>query len=326
MKTLNLNKIILLTTLFLAAIAFSNSANALCVVNGDGAIVTVSGDSTTPVKDDTTTDDYTANTATRDCLITPDVYKLNIYKFGLCSADPDLNDLSSCQMFFEETAGVEVDIQAGVSATLPIPEFYIEPGTYPFLYVQLSSKLGMKWSATFSNAVDGSSGDGNGGTYCWTGNAGLRASNGQDNEAAFTTAHGTSLAGGIKTLDCGTAEGTVVTAYEILTKFSDSSCSSALTANGDRSTFEIEGTGTARGIPTVSLLTAADVFATTCANAAKIAWTTALDTSYVVTEDSTFAMSIKATAANSIEFSDGNDNDILFIGSGAPRIYLTVTD
>ena len=326
MKTLNLNKIILLTTLFLAAIAFSNSANALCVVNGDGAIVTVSGDSTTPVKDDTTTDDYTANTATTDCLITPDVYKLNIYKFGLCSADPDLNDLSSCQMFFEETAGVEVDIQAGVSATLPIPEFYIEPGTYPFLYVQLSSKLGMKWSATFSNAVDGSSGDGNGGTYCWTSNAGLRASNGQDNGAAFTTAHGTSLAGGIKTLDCGTAEGTVVTAYEILTKFSDSSCSSALTANGDRSTFEIEGTGTARGIPTVSLLTAADVFATTCANAAKIAWTTALDTSYVVTEDSTFAMSIKATAANSIEFSDGNDNDILFIGSGAPRIYLTVTD
>ena len=41
MKTLNLNKIILLATLFLAAIAFSNSANALCVVNGDGAIVTV---------------------------------------------------------------------------------------------------------------------------------------------------------------------------------------------------------------------------------------------------------------------------------------------
>ena len=39
MKTLNLNKIILLTTLFLAAIAFSNSANALCVVNGAGAIV-----------------------------------------------------------------------------------------------------------------------------------------------------------------------------------------------------------------------------------------------------------------------------------------------
>ena len=326
MKTLNLNKFVLLTVLSLAGLVFSNSASALCVVNGDGAIVTVSGNSTTPVKDDTADEEIAANTAKDSCTITPDIYKLNIYKFGLCKSDPDLNDLSSCQLFFDQAAGVELDIQKGVSATLPIPEFSIEPGTYPYLYVLLSSKLGMKWSGRMSNAVDGASGDGNGGTYCWTSNAGLRASNGQDNEAAFTTAHGTSLAGGIKTLDCGTAEGTVVTAYEILTKFSDSSCSSALTANGDRSTFEIEGTGTARGIPTVSLLTAADVFATTCANAAKIAWTTALDTSYVVTEDSTFAMSIKATAANSIEFSDGNDNDILFIGSGAPRIYLTVTD
>ena len=39
MKILNLNKIIILSALFLSAIAFSNSANALCVVNGDGAIV-----------------------------------------------------------------------------------------------------------------------------------------------------------------------------------------------------------------------------------------------------------------------------------------------
>lgn len=326
MKTLNLNKIILLTSLFLAAIAFSNSANALCVVNGDGAIVTVSGDSETPVKDDTADEEIAANTAKESCLITPDVYKLNIYKFGLCTADPDLNDLTSCQMFFEQAAGVEVDIKAGVSATLPIPEFYIEPGTYPFLYVQLSSKLGMKWSGRFSNDVDGSSGDGNGGTYCWSSNAGSRASSYPDDGAAFTTAHGTSLAQNVKTMDCGTAEGAVVFSYEALTKFSQSNCSSALEANGDKSTFEIEGTGTARGIPTVNLLTAADVFATTCANAAKIAWTTALSTPYVVTENSTFAMSIKATAANSIEFSDGDDNDILLISSGAPRIYLTVTN
>jgi hypothetical protein len=326
MKTLNLNKIILLTSLFLAAIAFSNSANALCVVNGDGAIVTVSGDSETPVKDDTGNEDVAANTATTDCLITPDVYKLNIYKFGLCTADPDLNVLTSCQMFFEEAAGVVLDVQAGVSATLPIPEFYIEPGTYPFLYVQLSSKLGMKWSGRFSNDVDGSSGDGNGGTYCWSSNAGIRASSFEDDGAAFTTAHGTSLAQDVKTMDCGTAEGAVVFAYEALTKFSESNCSSALAANGDKSTFEIEGTGSTRGIPTVNLLTTADVFATTCANAAKIAWTTALSTPYVVTENSTFAMSVKATAANSLEFSNGDDNDILLIGSGAPRIYLTVTN
>ena len=175
MKILNLNKIIIVSVLFLAAIAFSNSANALCVVNGDGAIVTVSGDSQTPVKDDTSRDDYTANTATSDCYITPDIYKLNIYKFGLCTADPDMNDLSSCQLFFDQTAGVELDIQAGVSATLPIPEFYIEPGTYPYLYVLLSSKLGMQWSGRMSNAVDGSSVEGKGEIYCWPGNVVMRA-------------------------------------------------------------------------------------------------------------------------------------------------------
>ena len=328
MKILNLNKIIILSALFLSAIAFSNSANALCVVNGDGAIVTVSGDSRTPVKDDTSrdADSYTANTATSDCYITPDIYKINFYKFGLCTADPDMNDLSSCQLFFDQAAGVEVDIQAGVSATLPIPEFYIEPGTYPYLYVLLSSKLGMQWSGRMSNAVDGSSGNGNGGTYCWTSNTGMRASNPPSDGSAMTTAHGTSLAGNVITLDCGTSEGTVATTYEVITKFSDSSCSSALAANGDKTTFDIEGVGSARGIPTVNLLTSADAFATTCANSAKIAWTTALVTPYTVTENSTFTMSIKATGANNLEFSDGDNNDVLLLGSGAPRIYLTVTN
>jgi len=321
MKTLNLNKIVVLIALFFVAIAFSNSANALCVVDGNGAIVTVSGDSETPVKDDTGDDETAANTATDNCTITPDVYRLNFYKFGLCTADPDLNDLSSCQFFFEQAAGVEVDIQKDVSATLPIPEFYIEPNTYQYLYVQLSTKLGMKWSGRTTNTVDGSSGDGNGGTYCWTSNAGLHAST-----YVATNAHGSSLADSTQTMDCGTSEGTVVFSNEVLTRFTDANCSSNLAANGDKSTFAIEGTGSTRGIPTVNLLTSADAFATTCGNAAKIAWTTDLSTPYKVTENSTFAMSVKATAANSLEFSSDDDNSLNIIASGAPRIYLTVTD
>ena len=328
MKTLNLNKIILLTTLFLAAIAFSNSANALCVVNGAGAIVIAadgSGNSTAPVKGDTTlydtegNVDYTANTATTDCGITPDTYKLNLYKMGLCAADPDLNDLTSCQMFFESAAGIELDIQAGVSTTLDIPEFSIDPGTYPYVYVLLSNKFGMKWSGRMSAAVVGAGG-GDGGTYCWTSNAGLRPSS-----FVTTNDHGSSLASGTVIMDCGTAEGTVVFANEVLTKFSEENCD-ALLANGDKMTFEEkEGAGAARGLPTVNLLTSADVFATTCANAAKIAWTTDLDTAYKITEDSTFTMSVKATEANSIEFSSNDDNNIKLIQSGAPKIYLIVT-
>ena len=321
MKTLNLNKFVLLIVLSLAGFVFSNSASALCVVNGDGAIVTVSGNSETPVKDDTGDDETAANTATDNCTITPDVYRLKFYKFGLCTADPDLNDLSSCQLFFDQAAGVQIDIQKGVSATLPIPEFYIEPNTYQYLYVQLSTKLGMKWSGRMSAAIDGSSGDGNGGTYCWTSNSGLTAST-----YVATNAHGSSLADSTQTMDCGTSEGTVVFSNEVLTRFSDANCSSNLAANGDKSVFEIEGTGSTRGIPTVNLLTSADAFATTCGNAAKIAWTTDLSSPYKVTENSTFAMSVKATAANSLEFSSDNDNSLNIIASGAPRIYLTVTN
>ena len=321
MKTLSLYNIVVLIALFFVAIAFSNSANALCVVDGNGAIVTVSDDSRTPVKDDTGDDETAANTATDNCTITPDIYRINFYKFGLCTADPDLNDLTSCQFFFEQAAGVEVDIQKDVSATLPIPEFYIEPNTYQYLYVQLSTKLGMKWSGRTTNTVDGSSGDGNGGTYCWTSNAGLHAST-----YVATNAHGSSLADSTQTMDCGTSEGTVVFSNEVLTRFTDANCSSNLAANGDKSTFAIEGTGSTRGIPTVNLLTSADAFATTCGNAAKIAWTTDLSTPYVVTENSTFAMSVKATAANSLEFSSDDDNSLNIIASGAPRIYLTVTN
>ena len=334
MKTLNINKLTILISLFFASVFFTTTANALCVVNADGAIVFDATNLSAPVKGDTTlydTDgnvDYTANSATTDCGITPDIYKLNLYKMGLCTADPDLNDLTSCQMFFESAAGIELDIQAGVSATLDIPEFSIDPGTYPFVYVLLSNKLGMKWSGRMSADVDGSSGDGNGGTYCWTSNAGLypTAFQNSDNDAVATV-HGTSFEGGVKNMDCGTSEGTVVFANEVIVRFSQAYCSAALGANGDKMSFEKEGTGSARGTPTINLLTTADVFATTCQNSAKIAWTIDLDTSYTVTEDSTFAMSVKATDSNSIQFSDGSsDNDIIKIMSGAPKIFLNVTD
>ena len=123
-------------------------------------------------------------------------------------------------MFFESAAGIELDVQAGVSATLDIPEFTIDPGTYPYVYVLLSNKFGMKWSGRMSADVDGSSGDGNGGTYCWTSNAGLYPT-------AFVTtnAHGSSLASNVKTMDCGTSEGTVVFANEVIARFSEAYCS-----------------------------------------------------------------------------------------------------
>ena len=340
MKTLNLNKIILLATLFLVSAFFTTGANALCTVNADGEIITPASATNEKVSDDTTiydeegNVDYQAGDATNDCTITPDTYKIVFYKVGVCTADPDLNDLSSCEMFFEDAAGITVDIKAGVSSTFDIPEFTITPGTYPFLYVQLSNKLGMKWQGSMSNNVTGSSGTGK---YCWTNNTGFHSiasqedvDRGGDATATVETAYGTSLAYNAVTVDCGTlaeANAGVIFNYEVMTRFADDVCSENLLANGDKMDMtEKEGVGAARGKPTISLLTTADVFATTCTNSAKIAWTTTLDTAYTITENSSFEMSIAATAANELMFNGGSNLEIFKVGSGPPKISLNVTD
>ena len=341
MKTLNVNKLTILLGLFLVSAFFTTGANALCTVNADGEIITPANATELKVSDDTTTydeegnEDYTAGTADKVCLITPATYKLVFYKVGVCTADPDLNDLSSCEMFFEDAAGITVDIKAGVSSTFDIPEFTITPGTYPFLYVQLSNKLGMKWQGSMSNNVTGSSGTGK---YCWTNNAGFHSMSPQvnpdpeegDPTATVETAYGTSLAYNAVTVDCGTlaeANAGVIFNYEVMTRFTEDYCSEPLIANGDKKDMtEKEGVGASRGQPTISLLTTADVFATTCTNSAKIAWTTTLDTAYTITENSSFEMSIAATAANELMFNGGSNLEIFKVGSGPPKISLNVTD
>tara|TARA_B110000091_G_scaffold149044_1_gene158700 strand:- start:165 stop:734 length:570 start_codon:yes stop_codon:yes gene_type:complete len=171
------------------------------------------------------------------------------------------------------------------------------------------------------------------GVYCWSSGHGPRGSTSQteyDGNAntggeSVATVHGATLAHTDNvTIDCGAAAGTALFNYEIIPRFSEGYCEDDLAANGDKQTFSLEGVGSGLGIPTVSLLTAADVFATTCQTAAKIAWTTALSTSLIVTEDSSFSMSIKATDANSVEWDSGDNNDVLYMDSGAPRIMLEI--
>jgi hypothetical protein len=288
-----------------------------------------SGNGDEPVTDTVGDEDNAAGTQVDGCLVTPIEYKLVFYKYGICKADPSFGDLTSCAMLFKFDAGIEHDIVKGATETLDIPEFAVEPGTYPYSYALISNELGMKWSGTMQASTTGKDPSGNtgDGVYCWTSGHGPRGSASQtSNGEAVTTVHGNTLASGAITIDCDSTAGTALFNYEIIPRFTDAYCNADLATNGDRSTFELEGTGQGRGIPTVSLLTAADVFATTCQTAAKIAWTTALSTSYIITEDSSFEMSIKATDANTMHWDNGVNNDIKMIESGAPRVMLVVTD
>jgi len=335
MKTLNINKLTILLGLFLVSAFFTTGANAACVVDSDGAIDMISSAGINKVKDTVTTYDddgevdYQAGGTDRknDCTVTPDAYKLKFYKVGVCTADPDLNDLTSCQMFFESAAGIVVDVKKGVSNAFDIPEFTIQPGTYPWLYVQISAKLGMRWQAEFSSAVTGKSSSS--GTHCWSEDV-LTSMTAQadGNNSPVETAFGTSVAYNASSVKCGTqaeANAGMTFATEALTRFSEGYCASALAANGDRTVMQDkEGVGGSRGLPTISLLTTADVFATTCLESFKIAWTTDLDTAYTVTEDSDFDINIQATSANELSFSEGTDLVIKRIGSGAPKISLNI--
>ena len=331
MKTLNLNKLTILLGLFLVSAFYTTSANAACVESSAGVIETdySSGNGDNPVTDTVADEEIAAGDQKRSCLVTPIEYKLVFYKYGICKADPSLGDLSSCAFLFKVAEGIEHDIEKGVVESLAIPEFAVEPGIYPFSYVSLSNKLGMKWSGTMQASTTGEDPAGNAGDgiYCWTSGHGPRGSAAQTESGgeSVATVHGATLARSDNvTIDCGAAAGTALFNYEIIPRFSDGYCEDDLAANGDKQTFSLEGVGSGRGIPTVSLLTAADVFATTCQTAAKIAWTTALSTSLIVTEDSSFSMSIKATDANSVEWSEGDNNDVLFLDSGAPRIMLEI--
>ena len=315
MKTLNLNKLILITGLFVVSIIFSSAADASCRYTDAGLLdvaVDGSGNSDAPVYE-------TSRGARGDqCSDTPDEYEITFYKLGICTASTAANDLSSCQYIVDNDAGVKHVIVAGTSGAMAIPEFAIDPGTYPYMVVVLSNKLGIKHSFTASNSVTGVSSSA--GTTCWTSVAGPSS---YTNEQ-FTSPHGATTADGAQLISCGAlADSAPAFSYEVINKLTGEECSDSWVANGDYASFGTVGNGTAE----VSLLKSTDVFATACTDAAKILWTTTLTTPYLVTTESTWQLNMRTTDSVSIDFDgDENNNNIIKMGADPIQLYLTVTD
>ena len=313
MKTLHLNKIIILIGLFLISITFSTGADASCRYNS-GLLDVQSGNQEYQVYDDA----IAGGRYVDACNDTPDEYEITFYKLGLCTATTAANDLSSCQYIVNNTSGVTHVIKAGTSGTMAIPEFSIDNGTYTHMVILVSNKLGIKHSFTAANSLTGASSST--GTSCWTSVAGPSA---YTNEQ-FTSPHGATTADGAQLISCGAASASApVFSYEVINKLTGEECGDSWVANGDYSNFGTVGNGTAE----VSLLKTDNSFATACTDAARILWTTTLTTPYVVTADSTFQLNMKTTDSVSIDFSnDENDNNIMKMGADPIQLYLTVTD
>jgi len=325
MKTLNLNKLTILLGLFLVSAFFTTGAYAECQTTGAKININVgTGDAVDNGEGDTTVD---------SCNQTPNSYKMTFYKIGLCTADTSFNDLSSCQYIVNNAAGVTHDVAYPAVGEMAIPKFTIDSGIYPYLVVVMTNKLGIKHQFEGTNNVVGRSATG---TFCWT--DGLSNPGTFNNAAVMTYAgHGlNSVAGGTKTLQCGTSLGTVDFNYEIINVFNSASnnwCytdganatsgTSNFRANGDRGTMGLMG----NGIATVSLLQSDNTYATNCQNGAKILWTTLLTTPYVVTDESTFALNIKTVEGVSIDFDSGESTaTVLKVGANPPQLNLVVTD
>jgi hypothetical protein len=312
----SLKKLTLLSSLLLLGFVFSNGVNATCVKTGTGAIDITTG--TSPVQD------TTESGAVDACNDTPDEYKVVLYKLGLCTSDSSYNDLSSCQYIINDATGLEQVITYPNSTSPSIPEFSIDPATYPYMVVVLGAKLGIKHSFTTDENIDGSGSTD--GKYCWTANSGFTTFT---SEGDTVTGYGTSESEGTQMLDCGTSPGTAVFTYEVINKLNGDSCSATWVANGDRwpvsfdggTTLETVGNGTA----VINLLQQDDSFATGCSNVYKILWTTNLTTPIVVTENSTYDLKVRTKDSVSLDFSDSSNNRIIKAGADPVQIYLTVT-
>ena len=328
MKTLNLNKLILLTGLFLISIVFSTGSFASCKYDS-GILDVQSGNQQYQVYE------TAAGRYTDACKDTPDEYEITFYKLGICTATTAANDLSSCQYIVDDAAGVNHVIVAGTTGAMAIPKFAIDPGTYTHMVVVISNKLGVKHSFTAANSLTGASSSA--GTTCWTSVAGPSA---YTNEEHNIWSGGSTIADGVQLITCGAAaDSAPIFSYEIINILTKDNClnpsdnSNWFPGSGDYSSFGTVGNGTAE----VSLLKSTDVFATACTDAAKILWTTTLTTPYVVTAESTWQLNMRTTDSVSIDFDSGvvdpdatpvvgSNNDIMKMGADPVQLYLTVTD
>lgn len=301
-------KLSILMALVSTAFLFSTAVNASCDKDADGKIITVSGNSTTPVKD--------GGTAGDQCSDIPDEYHLGFFKLGLCTDDPSNLDYSSCEFMYNSSTALEHTIAYPVAAPLDMPDFTIPPGTYGYMLAILNGKLGLKNTIETTNTTTGKTATG---TTCWT----ITGMTGVSNQV-IVTPHGTTLAGGVQVIECGDTAAPVVS-YEIINVLADEAEDGCNTmgAQGDKDADQ----AVENGIAVAALLQATDTsYATACTNASKLLWSIALTSPVKVTPTSTFNLRFKLTDAVSVDFSSSSDTKILKMGADPIQALLTVSN
>ena len=159
-------KNIFFATLLIIILSIGSNANAanysICATNADGAILVDErdGDNTSFALASSPTSFTHVNSSNSNvggyCEVTPDNYKIKMFKMGLCTDDPYQTpdagagntvgaDLSSCVNVFDKAAGKEVNIQPGGEVDLLDGESLILPiGTYSYAYALIDNVIQIK--------------------------------------------------------------------------------------------------------------------------------------------------------------------------------------
>ena len=133
-----------------------------CVRNASGEIIVTKQSNVVTDTDENPGD---------SCQEIPDIYRLQFYKVGLCTADPFTSaqtDFSSCSFFMNSATAATLDITMPASSSLPITSLPAI-GTYGYMVLLISNALQLQHSEVFSASVTGKGGTA--GKFCATNSA-----------------------------------------------------------------------------------------------------------------------------------------------------------
>ena len=261
------------------------------------------------------------------CQEIPDVYRLQFYKVGLCTADPLASvqtDYSSCSFFLDSTSATVLDITMPASSSLPITSLPAI-GTYGYMVLLISNALQLQHTEVFSANVKGS--DGVAGKYCST-NSNITSYSGYKTQGVIGNPDNPTLAtapGDVTTLGmtCGTTAPTAQFTTEYMDNFADDPSSDFVA--------DTPGAYTLTGGTMKGRLTQVDntTTATSANNSERLAVVFTFTAPQTVTSASQYDLNFKIQDSVSVDLSYHNaTNTIYAIKSGANpfQIYMGISN
>ena len=288
-----------------------------CVRNDDGEIMVTA-------RDDVVTD--TDGNLGDSCQEIPDIYRLQFYKVGLCTADPlaaDETDYTSCSFFLNSTTASILDITMPASSSLPITSLPAI-GTYGYMVLLISNALQLQHTEVFSAPVVGS--DGEAGKYCST-NSNITSYSGLKTQGVIGNPVNPTLEdapGNVTTLGmtCGSTAPTAQFTTEYMDNFADDPSSDFVA--------DTPGAYTLTGGTMKGRLTQVDntLTATSANNSERLAVVFTFTTPQTVTSASQYDLNFKIQDSVSVDLSLHNGTTIYALKSGANpfQIYMGISN